>query len=53
MHEFAERGIASHWRYKSSEKFSEISWKEYDWLRDLVEIIDKKINKRKKLKYLQ
>ena len=40
MHEFAERGIASHWRYKSSEKFSEISWKEYDWLRDLVEIIE-------------
>ena len=40
MHEFAERGIASHWKYKSSEKFSEISWKEYDWLRDLVEIIE-------------
>ena len=40
MHEFAERGIASHWKYKSSEKFSEISWKEYDWLKDLVEIIE-------------
>ena len=40
MHEFAERGIASHWKYKSSEKFSELSWKEYDWLRDLVEIIE-------------
>tara|TARA_A100001011_G_scaffold363795_1_gene413983 strand:- start:895 stop:2640 length:1746 start_codon:yes stop_codon:yes gene_type:complete len=40
MHEFAERGIASHWRYKSSEKLSELSWKEYDWLRDLVEIIE-------------
>ncbi len=40
MHEFAERGIASHWKYKSSEKFSELSWKEYDWLKDLVEIIE-------------
>jgi len=40
MQEFAERGIASHWKYKSSEKFSDISWKEYDWLRDLVEIIE-------------
>ena len=40
MHEFAERGIASHWKYKSSEKSSDLSWKEYDWLRDLVEIIE-------------
>ena len=40
MNEFAERGIASHWKYKSSEKFSELSWREYDWLRDLVEIIE-------------
>jgi RelA/SpoT family (p)ppGpp synthetase len=40
MHEFAERGIASHWKYKSSEKFTDLSWKEYDWLRDLVEIIE-------------
>ena len=40
MHEFAERGIASHWKYKSSEKYSDLSWKEYDWLRDLVEIIE-------------
>ena len=40
MHEFAERGIASHWQYKTNERFSELSWKEYDWLRDLVEIIE-------------
>ena len=40
MNEFAERGIASHWKYKSSEKYSDLSWKEYDWLRDLVEIIE-------------
>ena len=38
--DFAERGIASHWKYKSSEKFSELSWKEYDWLKDLVEIME-------------
>ena len=35
MHEFAERGVASHWQYKSSEKFNSLSWKEYDWLKDL------------------
>ncbi len=40
MHEFAQRGIASHWKYKSSEKFDPLTWKEYDWLSDLVEIID-------------
>ncbi len=44
MHEFAERGIASHWQYKSSEKFNSLSWKEYDWLKDLVDIIDKNEN---------
>jgi GTP diphosphokinase / guanosine-3',5'-bis(diphosphate) 3'-diphosphatase len=44
MHEFAERGIASHWKYKSSEKFNSLTWKEYDWLKDLVEIIDKNEN---------
>jgi RelA/SpoT family (p)ppGpp synthetase len=41
MHEFAQRGIASHWKYKSSEKINLSAWKEYDWLVDLVEIIDK------------
>ena len=40
MHDFAERCIASHWKYKSSEKLSDLSWKEYDWLRDLVEIME-------------
>ena len=44
MHEFAERGIASHWKYKSSERFSSLTWREYDWLADLVEIIDKNEN---------
>ena len=41
MHDFAARGIASHWLYKSSEKLSQHALQEYDWLRDLVEIIDK------------
>ena len=44
MHDFAERGIASHWKYKSSEKFNSLTWKEYDWLKDLVEIIEKDEN---------
>ena len=46
MHEFAERGIASHWMYKSSEKISHLALKEYDWLRDLVEIMEKEKNTR-------
>ena len=44
MHEYAQEGIASHWKYKSSEKFSSLTWKKYDWLADLVEIIDKNEN---------
>ncbi len=40
MHEFAERGIASHWMYKSSEKVNRLALKEYEWLRDLVEILE-------------
>ena len=44
MHEFAQRGIASHWKYKSSEKINSLTWKEYDWLADLVEILDKNEN---------
>ncbi|MDA9598407.1 RelA/SpoT family protein [Candidatus Pelagibacter sp.] len=51
MHDFAERGIASHWKYKSSEKFSSLSWKEYDWLKDLVEIIEKNENPEHSYEY--
>ena len=51
MHEFAERGIASHWIYKSSEKISHLSLKEYDWLRDLVEIMEKEPNPDHFLEY--
>ena len=51
MHEFAERGIASHWKYKSSEKFNSLTWKEYDWLADLVEIIDLNENPEHSFEY--
>ena len=51
MHEFAERGIASHWKYKSSEKFNSLTWKEYDWLKDLVEIIEKNENPEHSYEY--
>ena len=44
MHEYAQRGIASHWKYKSSEKFNSLTLKEYDWLKDLVEIIERNEN---------
>ena len=51
MHEFAERGVASHWKYKSSEKFNSLTWKEYDWLKDLVEIIEKNENPEHSYEY--
>ena len=51
MHEFAERGIASHWKYKSSEKFNSLTLKEYDWLKDLVEIIEKNENPEHSYEY--
>ena len=51
MHEFAERGIASHWIYKSSEKVTRLALKEYDWLRDLVEIMENDTNPEHFLEY--
>ncbi len=51
MHDFAERGIASHWKYKSSEKFNSLTWKEYDWLKDLVDIIDRNENPEHSFEY--
>ncbi len=51
MHDFAERGIASHWKYKSSEKFNSLTWKEYDWLKDLVDIIEKNENPEHSYEY--
>ena len=44
MLDFAESGGASHWKYKSNEKFNSLTWKEYDWLKDLVEIMDRNEN---------
>jgi (p)ppGpp synthase/HD superfamily hydrolase len=40
MNEFAERGIASHWNYKANEKVSENTLKDYNWLKDLVEMLE-------------
>ena len=51
MHDFAERGVASHWIYKSSEKVSHLALKEYDWLRDLVEILEKEKNVEHSLEF--
>ena len=51
MHEFAERGIASHWKYKSSEKLTALALREYDWLRDLVEIFEKDTTAEHSLEY--
>tara|TARA_Y100000590_G_scaffold256_1_gene327 strand:+ start:1854 stop:3596 length:1743 start_codon:yes stop_codon:yes gene_type:complete len=51
MHDFAERGIASHWVYKSSEKVKNLALKEYDWLRDLVEIMEKETSTDHSLDY--
>jgi len=51
MHDFAERGIASHWIYKSSEKVSQLALKEYGWLRDLAEIMEKEKNTDHSLEY--
>ena len=51
MHEFARRGIASHWIYKSSEKINKTALKEYDWLRDLVDIMEKDTNPEHFLEY--
>ncbi len=51
MHDFAERGIASHWIYKSSEKISHLTLKQYDWLRDLLEIMEKEKNTDHSLEY--
>ena len=51
MHDFATRGIASHWLYKSSEKLNQSTLQQYDWLRDLVEIIEKGVTPKDFFEY--
>jgi len=40
MHDFAERGIASHWIYKVNEKVNRESLKSFNWLKDLVDLLE-------------
>ena len=40
MHEFAEEGSLHIGNINLQKNFQNLSWKEYDWLRDLVEIIE-------------
>ena len=40
MHEIAEYGVAAHWKYKDPKQIKERDSKEYQWLHDLVDIIE-------------
>ena len=40
MHEFAERGVATHWNYKTGDKISDKTLKDYNWLKDIVEMLE-------------
>jgi len=44
MHEVAELGVASHWRYKAEDLFSatvkSVEGKQYSWLRELLDILE-------------
>ena len=40
MHEIAEYGVAAHWKYKDPKDVKEKDSKEYQWLHDLVEIVE-------------
>ena len=51
MHDFAERGIASHWIYKVNEKVSADSLKSYNWLKDLVDLLESGENPEHYLEY--
>ena len=51
MHDFAERGIASHWIYKDNEKTKSDSVQNFNWLKDLVELIESGENPEHYLEY--
>ena len=40
MHEFAEHGLAAHWRYKQGGGGSPKDGKQYKWLRDFLDILE-------------
>ena len=43
MHDVAERGVAAHWRYREAcrRKRSERRVKAYEWLRDMVDLLER------------
>lgn len=51
MHDFAERGIASHWIYKDNEKTTSDTVQNFNWLKDLVELIESGENPEHYLEY--
>ena len=40
MHDFAELGVAAHWLYKQRDKSQNTEGRQYQWLRELLEIIE-------------
>ena len=51
MHDFAERGVASHWIYKDNEKATHDLLHNFNWLKDLVELIESGENPEHYLEY--
>lgn len=41
MHEIAEYGVAAHWAYKQGDEKTRLEGKQYRWLRELLEILEK------------
>ncbi|MGE4014593.1 MAG: bifunctional (p)ppGpp synthetase/guanosine-3',5'-bis(diphosphate) 3'-pyrophosphohydrolase, partial [Alphaproteobacteria bacterium] len=40
MHDFAENGVAAHWRYKTNGSGANTDGTQYRWLRELLEILE-------------